>query len=341
MKNHKNKTIHLRDVGERGVIKHVVPALSKLHKNFFLVPPGDDAAVLKKSPRAVLSIDGLTESTHFKFSWFRQWNSAFGFSFGEGLGWKLLGRSLSDLAAMGDVDSRWAMVYLGAPGNLPFSLIKDIFKGVREAAQRFKCVLVGGDTSKSTQLTLVSAVGGNLVGKRPLTRDGASAGDLIAISGTVGDASVGLKILERKLTLPSKADSHYFVEKFFKHEPLFNQGKILARENGVSSLIDLSDSLAESINIILGKKNLGANIYIDQIPVSKVFESHFSTDPSILSGGEDYSLLFTVKKSALSRLRKKLKFQIIGEVKPGQSGVQYFRRAKKIKTGSYFEHFKS
>jgi thiamine monophosphate kinase len=95
----------LRSLGERGLINWILPRLRAQPGRRFLVPPGDDAAVLSSIGRPVLSIDGLSEGTHFKLSWEARVRRD-GFSLGRGLGWKLMGSSLSDLAAMGEIDNR-------------------------------------------------------------------------------------------------------------------------------------------------------------------------------------------------------------------------------------------
>src|SRR5262249_24429137 len=154
---------------------------------------------------------------------------------GRGLGWKLLGSSLSDLAAMGRTNHRWAMIYLGAPGTTKISLLEELNRGVHEAAQHFNCALAGGDTVRAQQMSLVCAVGGDLVGSRVLERTGARAGDLLCVAGLVGDAMIGLKVLDRKLALHSKSDRAYFIKRFFTATPLFSEGEALAKDSFVTS----------------------------------------------------------------------------------------------------------
>src|SRR5690348_7502606 len=87
-------------LGERGFLKKILPGIKHFQSNRFAVPPGDDAAVLTSAGRPVLTIDALTEGTHFKSAWAARCATFGGFSLARGLGWKLLGSSLSDLAAM-------------------------------------------------------------------------------------------------------------------------------------------------------------------------------------------------------------------------------------------------
>jgi thiamine monophosphate kinase len=116
----------LGSLGERGLLNWILPRLQADNRQRFLVAPGDDAAVLSSIGRPVLSIDGLAEGTHFQLSWDSRVRS-YGLSLGRSLGWKLLGSSLSDLAAMGDVENRWAMIFVGAPPSLKADFLREFF----------------------------------------------------------------------------------------------------------------------------------------------------------------------------------------------------------------------
>ncbi len=329
----------LNTVGERGFLKKLLPRLRGLTPRRFFVPPGDDAAVLRNPNRLVLSIDGLTEGTHFKFSWARRCQTLTGFSLGRALGWKLMGSSLSDLAAMGHVEDLWALIYLGAPSQVPISFLNDFTLGLKEMAQKFKCVLAGGDTVKSKDLSLVCAVGGKLKGARSIQRKGAKPGDLVCLAGTIGDAALGLKILQNQMTLRSHQAKAYFVKRFFKPEPLFREARILSREKGVSSLKDLSDSLPESLEILSQESCVGMEIAAERVPVSSSFRSHFKMTPVLWGGGEDYSLLFTASRKSIDRLKKKLTFSVIGRIVPPSQGLQYFFHGAQFKPKHFFQHF--
>lgn len=334
----RNKNKSLGSLGERGFLQKILPRLKKIQSNRFLVAPGDDAAVLKTSSRPVLSIDGLTENTHFKRSWEIPLRKKFGLSLGRALGWKLMGSSLSDLAAMGDVRNRWAMVYLGGPSSLSSQFLMEFYRGVQEATRRHNCVVVGGDTVRADQLSLVSAVGGTLHGKKALTRQGARVGDLICVAGTVGDADRGLQILMGKEKTIRVTDQKYFVNCFFNHQPLFEAGKILSEAAEVSSLIDLSDSLAESLEILLSPQKLGCDVVVHSIPVSAAYKKIYGAQPLLLSGGEDYSLLFTVKPSGLAALRKKLAVTVIGQVVKS-AARRYFWKGRPLSSVNYFKQY--
>lgn len=337
MKKQKNNQT-LGAMGERGFLRRFLPQMAAVSRSSYLVPPGDDAAVLRAGPRPVLSIDGLTEGTHFRSSWEKSVFRMTGQSFGFLLGQKLLGCSLSDLAAMGEVKNRWSMVYLGTPSNTSAIFLSELYKGVRAAAKKAQCLVVGGDTVRAKELTLVAAVGGYLVHKKPLTRQGALVGDFICVAGDVGDASVGLKILEKKVRLAPEANN-YFVRKFFQHQPRWREARRLSRENGVTTLMDLSDSLGESIQLLCQASSVGAIVEVGESPCSTTYNKWFKKSAELLSGGEDYALLFTVRPSRWPVLKHRVRAKIIGTIKPAASGIHFFMGEKLVKQHRFFEHF--
>lgn len=301
------------------------------------MPPGDDAAVLSRPRNAVLSIDGLTDGTHFKLEWSRRL-ARLNLSLGRALGWKLLGSSLSDLAAMGDVRDRWAMIFVGAPPSLESRFLLDFFHGLRDSARRYGCALVGGDTVKSATLTLAAAVGGQLVGRRAITRSGARVGDVIALAGTVGDADRGLQILLKHKSVP-QAPTLAFVRRFFDVTPRFEEGKLLSGIRGVTAALDLSDSLQESLDLLLSPSHLGCEIDINALPVSPLYRQWFGVLPSLVSAAEDYALVFTARPEAFKRLARRKNIHAIGRVLGKGAGRHYFLSGKPFNPPRYFQHF--
>lgn len=337
-KNKNRPASTLRHWGERGLINWILPRLNRQPaRSLFRVPPGDDAAVLSFPKNHALSIDGLVDGTHFRMSW-ESSLKRMGFSLARALGWKLLGSSLSDLASMGNVERPWAMIYVGAPPELPQNFLKEFFLGLEESARKYNCALAGGDTVRSRTLNLVSAVGGTVKGPRVLTRTGSRPGDLLAIAGNVGDAGMGLRILEGNYRL-KPASSQYFVEQFFNVTPLFKVGRDLSARPGVTALLDLSDSLSESFELLLDSQKLGFEIDLDQIPRSSEFRKLKLKRSQIFSGGEDYGFLFSADPSAASRLKKMKSVRIIGRVAGKGSPRLYKWQGKVIPPPSPFHHF--
>lgn len=331
----------LGEAGERGFLKRFLPSLSKLTPSKFLVPPGDDAAVLKKAPRAVLSIDGLTEGTHFKMRWASLSQKDAGLALGRGLGWKLLGSALSDLAAMGPTKNRWAMIFLGAPPSTSLRFLQDFYRGLRETAKRYDCVLAGGDTVKAREISMVAAVGAELSGSKAITRSGARPGHLLCVAGSVGDAAAGLRLLEEQQRLPP-LEQKYFIRRFFDARPLFKMADVLGQpSSGVSAMMDLSDSLWESVQLLCEMSGVGARVEMTSVPVSGMYERQFGWDKSLWSGGEDYSLLFTALPAAAYKLAKGWPVQVIGYVLPKRRGVRIFHKNKPCPPPDVYRHYRS
>ena len=335
MTRQKNNRASLGRLGERGFLARLLPSLGR--SSFFRVPPGDDGAVTRGPVPLVLSVDALTEGTHFRSRWDAACRRIAGFSLGRGLGWKLLGSSLSDLAAMGETDRRWTMICLAAPPDLPLALLSELQKGVREAARRFDCAQAGGDTIRSRSFTLVAAVGGRLSG-RALTRDAARPGDFIAVAGSIGDAAAGLAVLDGRLR-PSRRDAAYFVRRFFDHRPQFAAARALAREPGTGGVLDLSDSLRESVDLLCEASGVGAVVDIDRVPVSANYRRVVGLSPAVAAGGEDYGLLFSVRPGRVAPLGRRIRFSVIGRVTGKRSGIRWRWRGNEVAAPVAFHHF--
>ena len=329
----------INQLGEQAFLQRLLPKIRAAPHQSTMVPPGDDAAILRKPHGLVLSVDGLTDGIHFRSRWDAFLKRKYGFSLGKGLGWKALGSALSDLAAMGHVVDKWAMVFIGVPPQTKVHVLDDIHEGMKDVAMATKCSLVGGDTVQSSVLTLAVSVGGHLKGIRPLRRKKGREGDFLCVCGDVGDASVGLRLLENKIALPSKKAAQFFVRKFFQHKPLFRESQILNKNRHVTSLLDLSDSLIECIPLLL-PSHLRADINVDSIPRSHYLGQIKKPERFLLGGGEDYSLLFTLNPAGLSKLQRQLKFSVIGRLEKSRKKVQYYLRGEPMILPKGFRHFK-
>jgi thiamine monophosphate kinase len=162
------------------------------------------------------------------------------------------------------------------------------------------------------------------------------------------------------------------VERFFKPEPFFDAGKVLSREIGVTSLIDISDSLLESIELLLpsrhargsghpGRKpgfkkrvdgldsrfhgndglpvTLGAQVNLDLIPISKQLATLKISPKELVSGGEDYALLCTLTPQAFKRIRNKIPITVIGQIEGNRTSLDYFHAGRRLPRTSYFHHY--
>jgi thiamine-monophosphate kinase len=272
---------------------------------------GDDCAVLPKDAETDLLVtaDLLVEDIDFRLEWTTP----------ELLGHKALAVSLSDVAAMGGTP-KWAMLSVGVPGPVWKSDFLDRFyKGWFELAGQFSVELIGGDVSRSPdRLVIDSIVGGEVPKGMAVLRSGASPGDHIFITGTIGGSAGGLKLLEKGLALPPKSemDPSHLLARHFKPQPQVYSAKLLNHLDIATSMIDVSDGLSSDLQHICRASHVGAVIYADRLPIDPDLERHFPAAECItlaLDGGEDFELLFTVSKKNISRIDPG-PFRHIGEV---------------------------
>jgi thiamine-monophosphate kinase len=243
---------------------------------------GDDAALLAvpQGQELAVAIDTLVEGVHFPPG-----TSA------ADIGWKALAVNLSDLAAMGATPA-WALLALTLPQGDP-AFIDGLAAGFAQLAQPYRLALVGGDTTRGT-LTLSVAVHGFVPPGKALLRAGAQAGDTIFVTGTLGDAAAGLKLVQQRSN-DSDARAAYLINRLNRPTPRVAAG--LALRGYANACIDISDGLLADLGHICTSSKVGAEIDVSLLPRSSalldLFDDTVSRDFA-LSGGDDYELCFTV-----------------------------------------------
>ena len=179
--------MNLQDVGEFGLIKRIRKRMSA-SDSAVIQGIGDDVAVIETANKALLvTTDILIEGIHFDRSWIDPYR----------LGKKALVVNLSDIAAMGGTP-KYFLISLGLPKDLSLSFISSFYRGLKEEARRFCVDLLGGDTSLSQKIVINICLLGEGKKKDLLFRRGAKVGDDLFVTGTLGDAALGLKILQKK-----------------------------------------------------------------------------------------------------------------------------------------------
>jgi thiamine-monophosphate kinase len=331
----------IKELGEFGLI-HQLSSRLKFRAPDSILGIGDDCAVypVKSGMKEVISTDALVEGVHFKLSTTTP----------EALGRKALSVSLSDIAAMGGTPKR-VLVTLGIPENFSVSFLDKLYSGFNTICNRFKVELAGGDTVSSPKCFFINV---SVIGEanRVFTRQGAKPGDLIFVTGTLGDSSLGLKLLNRT----KKDGSHDYKFLTGKHlDPTarVHEAGILARSKiNITSMIDISDGLVQDLYHICKASKVGARIYEDQLPRSPEFartckKRSIPPLPLILNGGEDYELLFTLPADGAKKLNRQfLKAEVlvtqIGEIalKPRKVLLKMKDGTQKILSDSEgFNHF--
>jgi thiamine-monophosphate kinase len=259
---------------------------------------GDDCAVLAgNGPDYLLwTVDTLVEGVHFDLAYTSLVQ----------LGWKSLTVNLSDIAAMGG-DPGPALLSLGWPPDRDRRKALTFAAGLAQAAREYGVAVIGGDTVASPGGLIVTVT---LTGRVPadqlLRRAGAKVGDLIFVSGPLGEAAAGLEILHQGLNLPAKL-KEALTEAHLRPRPCLRAGRLLAQEGLATALIDTSDGIATDLYHICRASGVGARIPAAGVPISpRVTDAapHLGCDPLDLAlfGGEDYLLLFTVSPEVATRL---------------------------------------
>jgi thiamine-monophosphate kinase len=300
---------------------------------------GDDAAVLTQLPNRTLlaTNDLLIEGIDF----YRGLASPFL------LGHKALAVSLSDIAAMGG-RPLWSLVSLGMPPNVWSDSFKDdFFAGYFALADQFGVTLVGGDVSESkTEIVIDSIVLGEALSGVAVARSTARAGDLIFVTGSLGGAAAGLKLLQMGArldngaltSLPSASsgnanisetseqgtnptvregsiDEANAIERLLLRQlrpsPRVGWGIVLGEEGLATAMIDISDGLSSDLAHLCEESRVGALLHSENIPTDKdvvTLCGRRALDPLSLAlhGGEDFELLFTIRPEDVTRLPKRV-----------------------------------
>ncbi|MEE9423017.1 MAG: thiamine-phosphate kinase [Gammaproteobacteria bacterium] len=244
-----------------------------------LLGVGDDAALLQVPPNTQLAVavDTLIEGVHFPV----QTSPA-------DIAWKALAVNLSDLAAMG-AEPAWFTLSLTMP-TVDENWLANFSSGLFELAERFNIELVGGDTTRGS-LSITIQVQGFV--ENALTRHAAKPGQLIMVSGTLGDAALALQHLNADQQV-----GDYLSQRLNRPEPRIALGQALAEV--ATAAIDISDGLLADLGHVLKASDCGATLEIEKLPCSKIFKSASVADPwsLLLKGGDDYELCFTVDENS-------------------------------------------
>ncbi|MDQ2921033.1 MAG: thiamine-phosphate kinase [Acidobacteriota bacterium] len=310
---------------------------------------GDDAAVLKSfaGSDVVISTDLLVEGIDFRRNTTRP----------NQLGHKALAVSLSDIAAMG-ARPRWALLSIGVPNDVWDSgFIDQFYEGFFQLADQFGVKLIGGDLSRTPERIVINSIAiGECLLNREVFRSGAKPGDQIFVTGFLGDATAGLRLIERGARLhvdnSTQADSNSIDHLLLRHlqpEPRVGWGLLIGDQQLATAMIDISDGLSSDLNHLCDESKVGALVDASSIPIDKLVTEicgRRALDPLMLAlhGGEDFELLFTVAPENLTQLPKRvdgIPITRIGEIKEASHGVQIAEGSKiwNLEPGGW-EHFK-
>ena len=309
---------------------------------------GDDAAVFRSNSgkETIVSVDLLIEDIDFRRTTTPPYL----------LGHKALAVSLSDLAAMGSRPLS-ALISIGVPENIwKTDFVDRMYDGWLDLANRYGVQLIGGDTSRAHEHIVIDSIAiGECSAGMAVKRAGASPGDQIFVTGSLGAAAAGLRLIERGAHLAEQnlgdEDSQkldHVLLRQLRPEPRVGWGIVLGEERLATAMIDLSDGLSSDLNHLCDESKVGALIDASLLPIDeRVVElcGRRALDPLQLAlhGGEDFELQFTVKSESVVRLPRRvdgIEITRIGEIAHAGGGVKISEgtRTWDLKPGGW-KHF--
>ncbi|MBQ1905463.1 MAG: thiamine-phosphate kinase [Bacteroidales bacterium] len=301
----------LKELGEFGLIERIKEALGGPMPDGVL-GIGDDCAVLPQAGgmETLVSTDMLLEGSHFLR----------GDIPARLLGWKSAAVNFSDIAAMGGRPVG-SFLSLGLPAGLDSDWMDAFLAGYKECSQYCGAPLLGGDTTTSQDgIAINVTVIGQCQRGRSRKRSSAVPGDLICVTGPLGDSAAGLKLilerhalserharLDRASQMAGQAghdaeagqDAEALVERHYRPVPRVSEGQALAATPGVHAMMDISDGVASDLRHILKASDVGATVRTKDVPLSAELrqvcaQQGWDAVTLALTGGEDYELLFTM-----------------------------------------------
>lgn len=313
----------LKDLGEERIVSWIGEFLGK--PKDVTIGVGDDAAVMKIGGAYLAVCSDMIQDGHDIYNGMTPLM----------IGKKAVAVNFSDLASMG-AQPRGFLLSLSISENEDFGKFKDILRGVDAMCQKHGAHFLGGDMNNGDTLLMDGCAFGTIPRRKEImTRMGARAGDIVAVTGCLGSAACGWQVLQKKLDLKRfdveeriRIEKH-IVKASLEPQPRVREGRILAKSGGVTACMDISDGLARSLGSLRGKGGgkCGFEIIEEKVPIRREFFrvcDKFRLDKELLAYhiGEDFELLCTIKPAKFAALKKKM---------PGLREIGVVTKEKKIK----------
>ncbi|MEX1194349.1 MAG: thiamine-phosphate kinase [Dehalococcoidia bacterium] len=297
------------ELGEFALIERLTRLVGDEGSPDLIVGPGDDAAVWRVGGEYLIATtDTMVEGVHFN----RECSAW------PDVGWKALATNVSDIAAMGGAPL-FALVTLALPEDTPAEAMDSLYAGLGECARAYVVAVAGGDVARAPQVVITIAVTGRATlddQGQPLLlrRNTAQPGDVVAVTGTLGDSAAGLRRLQE-----GARQRDDLVSRHLRPTPRLALGQTAVRE-GVRCGIDVSDGLLQDIGHICEASEVGATLRAADIPLSAQLRAAYPDDALELActGGEDYELVLAGPREAIERVPD---VTIIGEILEGPPHV--------------------
>jgi thiamine-monophosphate kinase len=295
--------------GEEEVVREIKRAFAGQRPGSLRVGMDDDAALWRagRGQEAILTCDWFLEGTHF----LRDRHPP------DAVGWKSLARAASDIAAMGGTP-RCFLLSLALPANCTGNWLRSFLRGLRRASRALGCQLAGGDTTRRDEILINMTVIGEVAAGQAVLRSGARAGDLLYVSGTLGQAELGLRELQSRRGIGKITNA--WVRKHLYPEPRIALGQWLAKNRLATAMMDLSDGLSSDLPRLCSESGVGARIAAASLPHIARSDAKDAIELA-LNGGDDYELLFAVHARNAGKLGTEfrgLALTRIGEIMRGK-----------------------
>ncbi|HVN98305.1 MAG TPA: thiamine-phosphate kinase [Syntrophorhabdaceae bacterium] len=291
---------------------------------------GDDGAVIAmRGGQYVLVQDAMVEHVHFEFSFLNPYY----------VGKKAVQVNISDVLSMGAMPL-YFLVTIGLPAGIRSQDIERLYRGMRDASKQLNMNLLGGDTVSSQTFFIDISMVGKLVAGAYFGRDKARDGDLIGVTGYLGEAAYGLQLLVEKDAQTKGAAR--CIKRFMDPVSPYTFWKELMKHDITVAMMDISDGLIIDLERMMLESNKAARIHLESVPVPQLLRKN-GMEELALTGGEDYQFLFTFSPTKLARMKalkdKGHMVSIIGEVTGGR-GVRVFREGKEVRLKRKgYQHF--
>jgi thiamine-monophosphate kinase len=272
--------------------------------------------------------DGLVEHCHFDLSFVDILY----------VGKKAVYVNVSDCLSMGAIP-RYFLITIGIPKRLNYRALKRLYSGIHVAAMEFGLSLIGGDTMETySDLFIDISMTGRLITKGYLGRDKAATGDLIGVTGLLGESAYGLELLKAG----HKGRVNRFIRRYLEPKPPYETWKELVKSGITNAMMDISDGLLIDLERMMKESRKCAQIEVEHLPIPYLLKRK-GLIRLALSGGEDYQFLFTFPRDRLPVIKDMqqmgIEVSVIGEVLDGR-GVRLFHRGKRIRHKlKGYEHF--
>lgn len=292
--------MRISQLGEFGLIQRIKDSLPTPPPEV-VVGIGDDVAVLQTSGSEYLlaTCDVQVENVHFSRGAITPYQ----------LGRKIAAINVSDIAAMAGTPL-WALVSLALPQDLDTAFVDALYEGMQEQLQMAGAAIVGGNLSRiDANIVVDLCLLGRVAPENLLLRSSARRGDLILVTGWLGDSKAGLELIRRPNLTVSEEIRRLLGQRHLMPQPRLVEGRELGASSLVHAMVDVSDGLVSDLGHICRASHVGAEIWMDNLPISPAcMEAARVVGANAtnwaMEGGEDYELLFTASPESSAEIQR-------------------------------------